>query len=403
MSHVSVKCLSKCDVNTREYSDWQRAIFKACCRYMDETHSEKFIFQVSCTANDSRENTDNFSQNIKNKEENDSVDFEWCKRTGVIPVLLVDHEKKENKRQDQYIAQEPFYNFERLVIPQTLRDSLSHAINLFQYHDLIYNTWGLKANSPFPVVALNFWGPPGTGKTLAAHAIASKLKRKVILASYAQIESMYHGEGPKNVEAIFKAAEEQNALLFIDEADSLLSRRLTDVKQGSENAINSMRSQILICLEKFNGIVIFATNLVTNYDKAFESRVRNIEFKLPDFECRKEIWKNHLPATFPQDPSLSMDELAKIDDICGREIRNAVQMVAEKMADEQLPYATLDMLSNAVNSIKESRIKSSEIKAKKVELTESEKNDLTEAFKDVQKKSESLCKQYVEKDCNDTN
>ena len=262
MSHVSVKCLSKCDVNTREYSDWQRAIFKACCRYMDETHSEKFIFQVSCTANDSRENTDNFSQNIKNKEENDSVDFEWCKRTGVIPVLLVDHEKKENKRQDQYIAQEPFYNFERLVIPQTLRDSLSHAINLFQYHDLIYNTWGLKANSPFPVVALNFWGPPGTGKTLAAHAIASKLKRKVILASYAQIESMYHGEGPKNVEAIFKAAEEQNALLFIDEADSLLSRRLTDVKQGSENAINSMRSQILICLEKFNGIVIFATNLV---------------------------------------------------------------------------------------------------------------------------------------------
>jgi SpoVK/Ycf46/Vps4 family AAA+-type ATPase len=92
---------------------------------------------------------------------------------------------------------------------------------------------------------------------------------KIIEASYAHIKSMYHGEGPKNVEALFYAAQAQNAILFIDEADSLLSRRLTNVNQGSEQAINSMRSQLLICLERFKGVVIFATNLVQNYDPAF--------------------------------------------------------------------------------------------------------------------------------------
>ncbi|MBR8840228.1 MAG: AAA family ATPase [Stigonema ocellatum SAG 48.90 = DSM 106950] len=53
-----------------------------------------------------------------------------------------------------------------------------------------------------------------------------------------------------------------NAVLFIDEADSLLSKRLLHVTQGSEQAINSIRSQLFICLEQYQGIVIFATNLV---------------------------------------------------------------------------------------------------------------------------------------------
>ena len=56
------------------------------------------------------------------------------------------------------------------------------------------------------------------------------------------------GEGPKNVSAIFLAAEEQDAVLFIDEADSLLSKRLVNVSDPSGQAMNSMRSQLLICL-----------------------------------------------------------------------------------------------------------------------------------------------------------
>lgn len=96
------------------------------------------------------------------------------------------------------------------------------------------------------------------------------------------------------VKAIFRAAERENAILFLDESDSLLSKRLTNVSDGSAQAINSMRSQLLICLENFTGIVIFATNLVVNYDKAFLSRLINVEFTYPTEEERVAIWNIHL-------------------------------------------------------------------------------------------------------------
>ncbi|MGD1914201.1 MAG: hypothetical protein ACFB2X_26200 [Rivularia sp. (in: cyanobacteria)] len=79
----------------------------------------------------------------------------------------------------------------------------------------------------------------------------------------------------------------------------MLSKRLTNANQGSERAANSICSQLLICLEKFKGVVIFATNLVENYDKAFETRVRHIHFPMPDEKARYLIWQNHLPPELP--------------------------------------------------------------------------------------------------------
>ena len=129
---------------------------------------------------------------------------------------------------------------------------------------------------------------------MTAEAVANKLGKNIIKATYADVESKYVGEGPKMIKAIFMAAERQNAVLFLDESDSLLSKRLINVSQGSEQAINSLRSQLLICLENFNGIVIFASNLVINYDPAFLSRLINIEFVVPSNEQREKIWLNHL-------------------------------------------------------------------------------------------------------------
>lgn len=51
---------------------------------------------------------------------------------------------------------------------------------------------------------------------------------------------------------------------------------------------------MLIQLEIFEGVVIFASNLRENYDKAFKSRfLYEIEFDLPDLDCRKQIIKNY--------------------------------------------------------------------------------------------------------------
>jgi ATP-dependent 26S proteasome regulatory subunit len=179
------------------------------------------------------------------------------------------------------------------------------------------------------------------------------------MASYAQIESKYVGDGSKNVEAVFFAAERDGAILFIDEADSLLSRRLLDVTQGAEQAINSMRSQLLICLENYRGVVIFSTNLVENYDRAFDTRMRHILFPMPDEEARRQIWANHLPRELPLGNDVAIEALARINDVCGRDIKNAVIDAALRAARSGAEEITLEDLNKAVQQIKLARIKSS--------------------------------------------
>ena len=257
----------------------------------------------------------------------------------------------------QYQAQQPLFTFDHLVVPDALMEDLLSAVEVMWVEHKVFDEWGLRTIQPFPHSALNFHGPPGTGKTLAAHAIAHTLKRSILVASYAEIESKFHGEGPKNVKAIFHAAERDQAILFIDEADLLLSKRLTEVTQGSEQAINSMRSQLFICLQEFRGVVIFATNLVENYDKAFETRVRYLHFPLPGEHCRREIWRRHLVPQLPLAENVSIDQLAAYaDDICGRDIRNAVIDAAVRVARYGKAQVELGDLIEAVDRIKAARI-----------------------------------------------
>ena len=260
------------------------------------------------------------------------------------------------QRAEQYQSRDPLFDFDFLVVPEDVRETLVASVDLVRLEDTVFDKWNLRLIEPFPRAALNFHGPPGTGKTLAAHALANYLGKKILPASYATVESKYVGDGAKNIEALFFAAERDGSVLFIDEADSLLSRRLTEVTQGAEQAINSMRSQLLICLEKYTGIVIFSTNLVQNYDRGFETRMRHVHFPMPDEEARCEIWKRHLPSQLPLADSVAPSKLAKIDDLCGRDIKNAVIDAALRAARAQADSLSLEDLQNAAERVKGSRL-----------------------------------------------
>ena len=255
-----------------------------------------------------------------------------------------------------YHAEKPHYTFSQVILPQKTLDEILDAAATIQVEEKVFDEWGLRSIIPYAASAMSFYGPPGTGKTMAAEAVASKLEKKIIRASSADIESKYHGEGPKMVKAIFMAAEREDAVLFLDESDSLLSKRLTDVSSGSEQAINSMRSQLLMCLEQFRGIVIFATNLVVNYDRAFISRLISIEFPPPDKEARQAIWDRHLRGEglrIPLSDDVNPDELAeKYDTFCGREIKNAVKDACVKTAKENRELVTQKDLTEACEKVK---------------------------------------------------
>jgi AAA+ superfamily predicted ATPase len=217
-----------------------------------------------------------------------------------------------------------------VVLDPETRRKFEEVIGALRHHKTIYTDWGFDAVDPMGRnMILNLYGPPGTGKTYAAEALAGTLERQYIHISISEIESKYVGDTAKNIANAFKSAAAENALLFFDEADTLLGARLSCVTQGIDNEINAMRSTLLIELERFNGIVVFATNFAKNYDSAFVSRIRyHIEFKVPDFEGRKLLWNRFLVAGVPlhEDRAQLIEHAATLSDgLSGREIRTALR------------------------------------------------------------------------------
>ena len=216
-----------------------------------------------------------------------------------------------------------------VLAPETRR-MFEEAIGAMRHHKTIYTDWGFGDVDPMGRnMVINLYGPPGTGKTLAAEALAGTLNRKYLHIGISELESKYVGDTAKNISSAFKSAAAEGALLFFDEADTLLGARLSSVTQGIDNEINAMRSTLLIELERFDGIVVFATNFAKNYDSAFVSRIRyHIEFKLPDFEGRKQLWNRLLVPGVPlsEDRSAIIERCAAASDgLSGREIRTVLR------------------------------------------------------------------------------
>jgi len=226
-----------------------------------------------------------------------------------------------------FVARAPVYRMENLVLPEDTLEQLCALKARFRCHELVYNDWGLAATDPAGRhTAFNLYGPPGTGKTMCVEAIAGELGKKLIDVSYAEIESKYVGDTGKNIAAAFSAAREQDAVLFFDEADSILGRRMTSVTQAADQAVNVARAVMLKQLDAFDGIVAFATNLARNFDNAFVRRIPiHIAIPLPDHAGRRKIAERLLPMAVPFGSLVDFDLLAsETEGFSGGDLKNVV-------------------------------------------------------------------------------
>jgi SpoVK/Ycf46/Vps4 family AAA+-type ATPase len=227
--------------------------------------------------------------------------------------------------------------FADVILPPRTRAALDDALSLVHSHELIFTQWGLgERHSTGLGLAFNFAGPPGTGKTICAEAIATALGKDLLSVRYAEMESMWAGETPKNVAAVFRMATEQNAVLFFDEADAIASRRTTGAAQAYQRESNTVVNVLLKELEAFNGVVIFATNLAVNFDPAFERRIRtHVRFEMPGVDEREQIWKVQLhPLKTPLAADVNFRTLAERYEVSGGDIKNAVLKAATMAAAE---------------------------------------------------------------------
>lgn len=251
---------------------------------------------------------------------------------------------------------DPRFTFEDLILPESVSNEIFDVLTYRDNEKIIFNDWGFdETHKSHKKIALNFYGPPGTGKTMAAHAVAAHLGKSIIEVNYAEIESKYVGDTPKNLHQVFEAASATDSVLFFDEADAILSKRVTNMSNSTDTSVNQTRSVMLMLLNNYEGTIVFATNFISNIDAAFMRRILgHVHFVLPDFESRKKIWRHLLPSKFPHD--IDIDKIAeKFDNISGSDISNAILKTAFKIARSNQLSAKHEDFDNAISLIVESK------------------------------------------------
>ena len=237
----------------------------------------------------------------------------------------------------------PGRTLDDVVLPPETRRALHDALAQARNHTLIFRTWGLGERHASGLgLTFNFAGPPGTGKTICAEAVANELGMKLLVVDYAEAESMWAGETPKNIAGAFRAAADQNAVLFFDEADAIATRRSSGTFFQFDREMNLVVNVLLRELEAFNGIAIFATNLAANFDPAFERRIRtHVLFEMPGVEERVQIWKLQIhPSKTPLEDDVDFRQLSERYVASGGDIKNAVLKAASAAAAEPGPDHT---------------------------------------------------------------
>ncbi|MBL8058460.1 MAG: ATP-binding protein [Anaerolineales bacterium] len=234
-----------------------------------------------------------------------------------------------------------------LVVPDGTRRQIAALLTKIRYHHVLYEDFGLGEIDPYGGrTAINLYGPPGTGKSFAAEALAHELGLGLIRANYAEIESKFVGETAKNIRAAFQKAREAQALLFFDEADSILGRRLSHITQSTDHAVNVSRSVMLLELDRFAGVTVFATNLAANYDTAFIRRILgHVEMPLPDAAGRRQLWRYHVPARMPvQLDAADWERLVtETDGLAGGDILNSVVAAASAALEREGPACRITL------------------------------------------------------------
>ncbi len=232
----------------------------------------------------------------------------------------------------------PKYKWDDIVLQPTQKSVLREICNQAKYKHIVYENWGFN-NKLSLGKGLNiiFSGPSGTGKTMAAEVIANELNQELYKVDLSQIVSKYIGETEKNISRIFREVENLDAILFFDEADSILGKR-SEVKDAHDRHANIEVGYLLQKFEEHEGIIILASNLSKNIDDAFQRRMHFIvDFSAPDEKTRYLIWENIFPKEAPLSGNIDLDFLANKFKFTGGNIKNAALHAAFLAATDSKP------------------------------------------------------------------
>ena len=173
----------------------------------------------------------------------------------------------------------------KLSALETIQFSGENAIKIEQFLKEFKHVEKLKKyDLPLDNKVL-FYGDSGCGKTMTAKAIANELGKKILILNLGEFVSSRLGETAKNIKMLFEKASRENAVLFIDEFDSIGKMRDFDQKDSGEmkRLVNTVIQQIDYM--PIDTLLIAATNYKEAVDHALLRRFQlKLKFELPSKE-----------------------------------------------------------------------------------------------------------------------
>jgi hypothetical protein len=241
------------------------------------------------------------------------------------------------------------YSWDDIVLPLDQTGQLREICIQVKHRRTVLERWGFDRHLAMGKgVNVLFAGPSGTGKTMAAEIIAADLGLELYKIDLSTMVSKYIGETEKNLDRVFTAAREANAILFFDEADALFGKR-SEVKDAHDRYANIEVGYLLQKMEEYDGVVILATNLRKNLDDAFIRRLHvAIDFPFPEEPDRMRIWRKVFPPDAPLADDVNLAYLAKQFKLTGGNIRNIALLAAYLAAED----GDVIHMAHAVRAIK---------------------------------------------------
>lgn len=234
-----------------------------------------------------------------------------------------------------------------IILPHDTKHEICSVINQTQFNKILFEDWGLGDVIEYGRgMTLLFHGPPGTGKTYCARKIAEGIKKPLMSISTAELQTSEPGGMERAIKQAFATAKSKKAVLFLDECDGIVASR-----KGMGMILSAEINALLTEIEKFEGILILATNRLGKLDPALERRVSLIvEFPKPDRDARFQIWTRMIPSKMPLHENVKIDELAEFD-LTGGQIKNVLLNAARLALIEEATEVGEEHFSKALSRI----------------------------------------------------
>ena len=310
---------------------------------------------------------------IKKRSNNVLNSFEESQSVGGIFS-----QKDDSNVNKHFVEETPRWSLDEIVLNPQVKDTLEDFILFCQNKETLIENWGLndflKGTTS---IGINLYGEPGTGKSISAEAIAKSLGKKIIVADFSQLIDMHWGNTEKHLSALFKQAEDSGCVIFIEEADGLLGQRTgTD---SNSSAMNGVKSHLLKLIDRSSAIIIYATNLFENFDRAFFRRILyHVKYPLPNKEELIALWKKHIGNSniIKSQTDFSYETIADMSDgLTGGDVKNITLKICVKLASNKIPDVSNESVKIEIEKYKKSLADSKKSRAGKV-LSQEELDEL---------------------------